>query len=379
MFCDLLEYVRLKQLQIRKLFKHFVIKAPLAALMLVLLISLSCGKRKPPVPPKERVSQRVTLSGFQRGNQVILSWKMPPRNAGRSSVLNIDRIDIYRLAEPANAPLTLSEEDFASRSTIVASLSIKETDFGPNTFLHTDELEFAGQPARLRYSMRFANASGQKAAFSNFFLIEPAAKVGMQPTSLSGDVSQNAISLNWQRPSANVDGSAPASILGYNVYRSDSEKKPGKLLNETPLKEEEYADEFFDFDKRYYYFVRAVSVGVGAEPIESKESNILEVKPVDTFAPSPPSAITLASGPDVISIFFAVNPEKDIAGYKIYRTSERTLELSNWDLITPELLTTNTFQDTAVTKANTYYYYITASDIRGNTSMPSDIVSETLR
>jgi hypothetical protein len=144
MFCDLLEYVRLKQLQIRKLFKHFVIKAPLAALMLVLLISISCGKRKPPVPPKERVSQRVTLSGFQRGNQVILSWKMPPRNAGRSSVLNIDRIDIYRLAEPANAPLTLSEEDFASRSTIVASLSIKETDFGPNTFLHTDELEFAG-------------------------------------------------------------------------------------------------------------------------------------------------------------------------------------------------------------------------------------------
>ena len=51
--------------------KHLISKAPLALLALVLLSSLSCGKRKPPVPPKERVSQRVELSGYQRGDQVI--------------------------------------------------------------------------------------------------------------------------------------------------------------------------------------------------------------------------------------------------------------------------------------------------------------------
>ena len=55
-------------------FKHVVDKAPLALLALVLLSTLSCGKRGVPVPPDERVQQRAVLAGFQRGNEVILSW-----------------------------------------------------------------------------------------------------------------------------------------------------------------------------------------------------------------------------------------------------------------------------------------------------------------
>ena len=38
----------------------------------------ACGKRRPPLPPVERVPQRTELlSGVQRGNQVILSWPAP--------------------------------------------------------------------------------------------------------------------------------------------------------------------------------------------------------------------------------------------------------------------------------------------------------------
>lgn len=354
-------------------------KAPLAALAIVLLSSLSCGKRTPPVPPKERVSQRVELSGFQRGNQVILSWKMPARNAERSSVLNIDRIDIYRLTEPASAALTLSEEEFASRSTLIATLAIKDSDFGLKGLSFPDTLEFAGQAARLRYAMRFANASGQKAAFSNFFLIEPTAKVAAGPTSLSAEVSQDAIGLTWQPATANIDGTTPPSLLGYNVYRTTSEKEPGKLLNKAPVTAAAFKDEFFDFGKDYFYFVRSVSIGNGATPVESQESNILKLKPIDTFPPSPPSAITLAVGQNMISLFFAVNPEKDVAGYRIYRSTDAALPKKDWTLLTAELLKTNTFQDTQVESGKTYYYYLTATDNVGNASSPSEVVSETLR
>jgi len=163
-------------------FKRLASKAPIALLALVLLASLSCGKRRPPLPPTERVSQRVELSGFQRGNTVVLSWKMPARNAGKGSVLNISRADIYRLAEPANAPLVLSEEDFASRSILIATVPITDLDFALKTITFRDQLQFAGQAARLRYSVRLANASGQKAAFSNFLLIEPVARVAAAPT-----------------------------------------------------------------------------------------------------------------------------------------------------------------------------------------------------
>jgi hypothetical protein len=330
----------------------------------------------PPLPPIERVPQRVELAGFQRGGHVLLSWKMPARNAAAGSVLNISRADIYRLAESVTSPLSLSEEEFASRSVLIATLKITDADFGLKTMGFTDNLEFAGQPVRLRYAVRFVNASGQKAGFSNFLLIEPAANIASNPTALETKVTQDAILLNWKAPEANVNGSKPPNIIGYNVYRSGSEKEPAKLLNQTPVTKEDFADEFFEFDKDYFYFVRTVSVGNDAVPTESLESNIAKVHPKDTFPPSPPEAITLAAGPTSISLFFAVNPEKDVAGYKIYRSTDPGLAKPSWELLTPELLTTNTFQDLRVESGKTYYYYLTATDKNGNVSEPSEVVSE---
>jgi hypothetical protein len=341
-----------------------------------LLISLNCGKRKPPLPPKERVIQRVEISGFQRGNQVVLSWTMPARNASSGSVMNIDRADIYRLAEPLSSPRTLSEEEFASRSTLVATLNIRESDFGLKSLSYTDSLQFAGQPARLRYAIRFVNTAGQKAAFSNFFLLEPAARIASAPTSLAAKVSQDAVSLDWDAPTSNVDGSSPASILGYNIYRSDSDKIPGRMLNKTPVSDTNFDDEFFEFDKPLFYFVRAVSVGSGGEPVESRESNIIEITAKDTFPPSPPSAITVAATPTTISVFFATNPEKDVVGYRLYRSEDPALEKSKWELLTPTPLTTNTYQDSRVSSGRSYYYYLTAIDKAGNVSEPSPVVSE---
>lgn len=360
------------------LIKREAAKAPIALLTLALLMSLSCGKRKPPQPPKERVFQRVEISGFQRGNQVILSWKMPARNAPAGSVLNISRADIYRLAEPLTSPVSMSEEDFASRSILVATMNIMDSDFGAKTITYTDSLQFAGQAARLRYAVRLVNASGQKAGFSNFFFLEPAARIAGAPTSLSATVTQQAVKLDWDAPAANVDGSTPVSLLGYNIYRSGSDKVPGKLLNSTPISDTNFDDEFFEFDKPLFYFVRAVSVGTGGDPVESSESNIIQISAKDTFAPSPPSAITLAATPTTISIFFATNPEKDVVGYKIYRSEDATLDKAKWTLLTPEALTTNTFQDPKVESGKTYYYYLTAIDKFGNVSEPSEVVSETV-
>ena len=136
------------------------------------LFSAACGKRGAPIPPREKVLQRIDLDGFQRGNQVIISWKMPRTNAPVGNVQNISRADVYRLAEPLNAPLQLSEEEFANRSTLIAALKITDADFGSRTLTYKDTLQFADQPVRLRYALRFVNASGQKAAFSNAIVIE---------------------------------------------------------------------------------------------------------------------------------------------------------------------------------------------------------------
>ena len=360
-----------------KQFKHKHEKALLAFIFCGLLISAGCGKRKPPLPPIERVIQRVEITGFQRGSNIQISWTMAARNAPDGSVLNISRADIYRLTEPAASPTNISEEDFASRSTLIATIPISDADFGLKQMVYTDTLNFAGQPARLRYAVRFANATGQKAGFSNFLVIEPTAKVADVPGSLSSTVTQNAVELKWQLPTRNVDGSSPANILGFNVYRIEDKKSP-KALNTTPVTTSEFADKSFEFEKNYTYFVRTVSLGSNGEPVESGDSELVEIHPKDLFPPDAPSALTIAASPKTISIFFASNIEKDISGYRIYRSTNRDLPKTAWSLITPELLTTNTFQDTNVESGKTYFYYLTAVDKFGNVSETSEVVNETV-
>lgn len=343
---------------------------------LLIFLNVGCGKRKPPLPPTERVSQRVEIKGFQQGRQVILSWTMPARNAGEDNTLNIDRIDIYRLIEALDTPLSLSEEDFASRSTLIKSIPITDNEFSLKILIYTDTLEFSGQAARIRYAIRFVNNSGQKAAFSNFLLIQPESRIAENPTNLIGSYIQDAIVLKWEKPRSNVDGTQPANILGYNLYRRTGNEADAKILNSAPLKNTDYSDEFFEFGSQYTYFVRSVSLGINGDPIESSSSNAVEIKPLDTFAPNPPNAITVASAPNVISIFFAANVEKDIAGYKIYRTTDAQIPMENWELLTPEILKVNTFSDSKVEAGKSYYYYLIAVDKFGNESNPSETVSE---
>jgi fibronectin type 3 domain-containing protein len=370
----------IKQLKLNRLSKVLQNKAALALIALALLINTACplGKRTPPLPPVERVPQRVEISGYQQGSFVNLSWTMPARNAGASSSLNISRVDVYRLAETPDSPLSLTEEEFASRGTLVAAVPISEDDFARKQITYQDALDFAGQSVRLRYAIRFVNAAGQKAAFSNFLLIEPAAKIASAPSLLRVEVTEEEILLVWSAPESNVDGSTPTNVLGFNIYRSSMDPAGFKLMNTQPVTGNQFADNFFEFDREYAYFVRAVSLGTGGEPVESLNSNQVTVLPRDTFPPSAPTAITIAAAPNNISIFFAINPERDIAGYRVYRTENPDLPKAEWRLLTKELLTTNTFQDVAVESGKTYYYYLTAVDRAGNVSPPSETVSDTV-
>ncbi len=360
------------------LYKRCLLLAALAFMFPALLITNGCGKRKPPLPPIERVAQRIEISGKQFGNRITISWTMPVRNASDTDVLNISRADVYRLIEKDDTPKTLSEEEFANQSTLIATIPIADTDFGKKTLTFADELKFSGQPVRLRYAIRFVNSAGQKAAFSNFLIIEPTAKTAEAPGNLTAKTTEPAIVLDWDEPQKNVDGSTPPNILGYNIYRFSDKPENAKMLNQSPITDTEFADKSFEFNKEYSYFVRTVSLGKDSQPVESLESNTISILPKDTFAPAAPTAITIAAAPNILSIFFAVNLEKDIAGYRVYRSTDANLPKADWSLLTPEILQTNTFQDKSVESGKTYFYYLVAVDKAGNVSQPSEIVSETV-
>ncbi len=348
---------------------------------LILFIFAGCGKRRPPLPPIERVQQRTEfLSGVQRGNQVILSWPAALRNAPDKSVQSIRRIDVYRLAERPTAPLPLTEEEFARRSTLVGSVTYDQIKDAVGTLTYIDSLELAGEPARLRYAVRYVNAAGQRAAFSNFLLIEPSAKVAQPPTltATGKEISETAITINWTPPAANIDGSTPVNLLGYNVYRLDESQREVSPtpINSALISGTQYADQSFQFGENYTYFIRSVSLGTEGAQVESLNSNPLSISSRDVFPPSPPASITIAAAPGRLSIFFPANPEPDVAGYNIYRSTDPDLPKERWTKLTPSLLTRTTFQDENVESGKRYYYYLTATDQSGNVSQPSEVVSE---
>jgi hypothetical protein len=346
----------------------------------LLPFALSCGKRRPPQPPVERVPQRTELlSGAQRGNQVILSWPAPRRNAPDESVQSIRRIDVYRLAENPSAPLALTEEEFAARSTLIGSINYETIRNAGDALVYVDTLELAGQPTRLRYSVRYVNAAGQRAAFSNFLLVEPAAKIAEPPTLTGHEESANAVTLAWNPPAANIDGSTPVNLLGYNVYRVEkSQTEIGQTpINTTLVTGTRFSDQTFRFGEEYNYVVRSVSLGTGGAQVESLNSNALAVAPVDKFSPSAPGRISIAATPGRLALFFPANPERDVAGYLIYRSTDPELPKDNWTKLTPNPLTRTTFTDEAVDSGKRYYYYVVAVDAAGNISAPSDVESET--
>ena len=355
----------------------------LCAFVVGLFIVPGCGKRRPPLPPVERVQQRTEfLSGAQQGNEVILSWPAPQRNAPDSSVQSIRRIDVYRLAEKPGAPLALTEEEFSDRATLVGSVTYEQIQTAGDTLTYRDVLELAGQPTRLRYALRYVNASGQRAAFSNFLSIEPAARIAQAPTlSTTPVIAEDAIKLTWQPPTANIDGSTPVNLLGYNVYRTDESQTDvsQQAINSAPISGTEYADKSFQFGNNYRYLVRAVSLGTGGAEVESLNSNAISVSPKDLFPPAAPERPSVAAPEPAsarLAIFFAANKESDIAGYNIYRSTDPELPKQNWTKLNQALLTRTTYQDERVEPGKTYYYYVTAVDKTGNVSPPSEVGSE---
>lgn len=293
---------------------------------------------------------------------------------------SIRRVDVYRVAEKPTAPLPLTEDQFSARSILIGSVPYDEIRKSGTNLTYTDTLELAGEPARLRYALRYVNSAGQRAAYSNFFLMEPAAKVADPPTVTGKEESEAANTIIWTAPAKNIDGSTPVNLLGYNIYRTSAaqpEAEP-KPLNPEPVAGTQFQDKKFKFGEKYLYFVRSVSLGTEGKQVESLDSNAIELSQVDKYPPSAPDLLPPNSIPGRIALFWAPNSESDLAGYILYRSTDPNLEKEKWTKLTPTLYSKTTYTDTNVETGKTYYYYVVAVDSAGNISDFSKVVSETV-
>ena len=352
---------------------------PLPIILLSVLLT-GCGKMGEPLPPIPRAPLIIDeLKVEQEGAQLVLSF---PLTRTRQSQ-RIQRIDVYRLIESATDPLGLPVDSYSARAAIIASIPADRIPLSRSTITYADPLDLKAAPrdARYRYAVRLINQAGAAADFSNYATIAPLFEVALAPTDLIALQREKEIEIAWKPPTANAAGTTSLNLAGYNLYRRAGAGDAAPIkLNNGPLKEPRYLDRDFQFGLDYEYIARSLSLPPGvADPagaIESDESQVLKHRPLDTFPPAAPTSLTIASINKIVSLFWPLNAEPDVAGYNIYRAEDERTPPEQWRKLNAQPHQTASYRDEKVVVGQQYFYRITAVDRAGNESPRSAIVSE---
>ena len=101
-----------------------------------------------------------------------------------------------------------------------------------------------------------------------------------------------------------------------------------------------------------------------------------EVTPKDIFPPAQPAGVqaiyTESGGQHYIDLTWLPNQEADLGGYYLYRRSGNAPAVR----LNRDLLKSPAFRDTDVQPGATYFYSVSAVDLRGNESLRSAEASE---
>ena len=357
---------------------------PLGLLLTALLTGLltGCGKIGEPLPPIARAALSIEeLRVEQEGGGLVLRFPLArPREMRR-----VARVEVYRLVEEGSDPAGVPPDLFVARASVIAVIQAEQIPADRSTVTYVDPLDVKTLRAgiRYRYAVRVINRTGAGADLSNYALIQPLAEVAGPPQELRASQEERQIIITWNAPAANFNGTLPVNLAGYNLYRrAVGTEVPGVRLNGAPLRDPLFRDLKFEFGTSYEYQVRAVSRPAGSPDsgpgIESDASLPLVHTAQDTFPPTPPIAVTIASINRTVSIFWPLNSEPDVAGYNIYRAGESDGQLTAWQRLNTTIQLSGSWRDEKVTAGRTYHYRITAVDLLGNESLPSAVVSETV-
>jgi hypothetical protein len=351
----------------------------------ILLVGNGCAKIAEPRPPQIHIPKPgVDLAVRQLADSVVLTVSFPVQNTDGSESKTLQTLEVLRITENANAiknPEPLSERQFIN--TAVRILSIPSSRFPDylqdKEFVIPDKLLFPDKSViysnAFRYAVLFVNNHNQSAGLSNQVLIAPV-PIPSSPAGFSAKVTENSIRLTWLAPSENMDGSRPARIAGYNIYKSENAGKfSSTSINRDPVQTPEFEDRSFEFDRSYYYEITVL--GSRQNPFaESNRSAVLTVIPRDVFPPAPPKDFSAIVQEGTTILLWAPSPSPDVAGYRIYRREEGTTDRQ---LLTKELIATFSFRDTDVKSDRRYEYLIKAVDTHGNESTEVIATSESLK
>ncbi len=346
--------------------------------IIVPLFLSSCAKTGDPEPPFVRVPRpSADLSASQQDDAVVLTLSMPKENTDGSPAAPPGEIEVFRVTqEDRRARGEIPESEFLARAErIFDVLDDLSSVLSGERLVFRDSLRSEDRAAvyqrAYRYAVRFVNSKNQTAGLGNQVVIAPV-PVPAPPADLSSEVTQDFIRIRWSAPQENADGSHPARVAGYKLYRSEDPKtfSPG-ALHDGLLAKPEFEDRSFQFDKTYYY---AVSVIASAEDpyAEGRASQPLAVTPADRFPPPAPVNLQAVVDEGVVLLLWSAPDVSDVSGYRIYRIGEA----GSRALLHSGLVQALSFRDEKAEAGTHYLYGVAAVDTHGNEGPPAEVSIE---
>jgi Fibronectin type III domain len=321
----------------------------------------------------ERPEQIKDLAVIQKGRTFELSFTPPALATDGERLTKPLEIEIFRsitprAGTPAPAPetgtpaATLKPDDV--RRLTVDEKVVYAWQLPAQEFSTSQGATYAFVVRGLTYGFRHRALESLASNVASAELLDVSGPV----ENLRVRTTEKSLELAWSPPAQSLSGEPLSSLSGYRVYRSES-GKAGSFEMREATSSTSYSDSDFVFDHSYYYKVQAEFKG-DHSTAESEESPAVEVTPHDIFPPPAPSGVTAIYSAGAVEIVWSPSTAPDLAGYNVVRREESGAEIR----MNKELVRTPVFRDTQVEAGRRYSYRVTAQDLAGNESPPSNPV-----
>ncbi len=347
---------------------------------------LSCGTPGAPRPPSLDLPRPPEdLAAARKGSKVTLVWTPSEENTDGTLVRRAGPTSVCRGLN--DFPMTACVQAVGEVNT-GARAPVKSPG-GPPKAVFTDILPAQRQlqfpTGFATYAVEALNRRGRTAGLSNQVQV-PLAPTLPPPAQVQPHVTAEGVDITAVLPEPVP--TSPDLLFDYHVYRR-LEGSTGAIdlglptLQVTPGETRlDFIDRTVEWEKTYFYHLAAVTTvtqnGKQIARVEGDDSPEIKVLVHDIFPPAQPVGVqAVYSGPGqqpFIDLTWASNQEPDLAGYNVYRRENG----GEWTRINSELVKAPAFRDTDVEPGHTYFYSVTAVDLRGNEGPKSEPANETV-
>ena len=304
-------------------------------LLLAAALAAGCGRKIAPEAPLQVIPARPEpLRVAQEGGDVVLRFPFPAKTVLGTPLTNLTRVTVFRELLPAPpgarapeppdgaAEREREEKLFRQRAETIRDLPREALDavtVGSELVVRDPMLPLFLEKrigrVFLRYGVTATRDRKRVSPLSPLVAIVPKVPPA-EPVGLAATVEEGRVCLEWLPPDGMLDGSTPASVAGYAVYRrEEAEESYGEWIGIAARPP--YVDTGIAAGKRYVYTVRAAP-SADLPPVLGPAADEVAADTRDVFPPAVPEGLLVLQEEGGNRLVWNPGLARDLAGYRVW-------------------------------------------------------------